>query len=200
MMKAVLFLGAGALACIGGWYAGVINAKAASADTGSVYDTFELTDSGWLFSDKIGSGGASPIERARIALGGPLGLSASEVIYFIATVDSKGEKLSSSCHYKVSGEPIDTRWWSLTLYDFYTQNYVPNDLKRSSFNNENVPRAEDGSWVIEVAGAPKDGAWLPSQPDVAMQFELNLRMYNPSEATRRLAPNIELPVVEEISC
>lgn len=199
-MRFIIILVGGLAAAIAGWFLGGQSAKAALANTGNVYDTFELTPSGWLFSDKIGSAGASSIERARIALGGPLGLSASEVIYFIATIDTEGETLSSSCTYRVTGQVLDTRWWSLTLYDFETQNYVPNDLRRSSFNDHNVPRAEDESWQILVSPIEQSGAWLPTQSKPDQQFELNLRLYNPSEETRRAASNIELPIVEKVSC
>ena len=160
LMRIIVILVGGIAAAIAGWFLGGYSAKAALANTGSVYDTFEMTKSGWLFSDKIGSADAPPIERARVALGGPLGLSASEVIYFIATIDRDGDTLTSSCTYRMTGPALDTRWWSLTLYDFETQNYVPNDLRRSSFNNHNVPRADDESWQILVSPTEQGNAYL----------------------------------------
>ncbi|MEO0549622.1 MAG: DUF1214 domain-containing protein [Pseudomonadota bacterium] len=169
-------------------------------DETSIYDSFERTDSLWLFSDKIGSTAASGVERAKVAIAGPLGLSAQEAVYFIATTDTEGRALSSSCTYTVTGPQIDTRWWSLTLYDTQTQHYVPNALNRSSWNSAVVPRRSDGSWQLTVANSTQPEPWLPSQQQDDQTFELNLRVYNPSDATRQALPNIDLPTVERASC
>jgi len=166
----------------------------------SIFNTFERVDNTWLFSDKIGAAAASGVERARVAIGGPLGLSSKEAVYFVATKDDGGAPLRSQCTYRVSGQPIDTRWWSLTLYDSITQHYVPNAENRSSWNSVSIPRNDNGNWVINVAPTPQDTAWLPSQEAPDQSFELMLRIYNPSEATRVALPNITLPTVERVLC
>ena len=140
------------------------------------------------------------VERARVAIGGPLGLSSKEAVYFVATKDDDGEPLKSQCTYRVSGPPIDTRWWSLSLYDSITQHYVPNAENRSSWNSVSVPRSDNRNWVINVSPTPQDSAWLPSQEAPDQSYELMLRVYNPSDETRALLPNIPLPVVERVSC
>lgn len=173
---------------------------ASLTDQTSIFDDFEQTESLWLFSDKIGSAAASGVERAKVAIGGPLGLSAKEAVYFIATHDTNNERLVSECTYLVTGPPIDTRWWSLTLYDSNTQHYVPNEINRSSWNSVSIPREADNSWRLTVAPGRQTGAWLPSQTDPAQPFELNLRVYNPSDAMRAALPNIPLPAVERVSC
>ncbi len=165
-----------------------------------LFDTFQQVDGPWLYSDKIGAAAASNVERARVALGGPLGLSAREAVYFIATEDDEGATLESHCTYRVTGQPIDTRWWSLTLYDSVTQHYVPNDLNRSSWNSVSVPRSESGAWIVQVSASQQETAWLPSQAEPDKAFELVLRVYNPSDDTRAVLPNIELPDVERVSC
>lgn len=166
----------------------------------SVFDAFEDVDGTWLYSDKIGATTASSIERARVAINGPLGLSSKEAVYFVAIQDSAGEPLRSQCTYRVRGQPIDTRWWSLTLYDSVTQHYVPNAENRSSWNSVSIPRTDEGDWVVNVAPTPQVMAWLPSQEAPDQSFDLMLRVYNPSEATRSILPNINLPVVERVSC
>lgn len=166
----------------------------------SIFDTFEDVDGTWLYSDKIGAAAASDVERARVAIGGPLGLSSKEAVYFVATRDGEGEPLQSQCTYRVTGQPIDTRWWSLTLYDSITQHYVPNTENRSSWNSVSVPRSEDGNWVINVSATPQTTAWLPAQDTPNQSFELMLRVYNPSDATRAILPNLDLPTVERVSC
>lgn len=166
----------------------------------SIFDTFEFVDDTWLYSDRIGAAVASDVERARVAIGGPLGLSAKEAVYFVATQDDGGERLQSQCTYRVTGQPIDTRWWSLTLYDSITQHYVPNAENRSSWNSLSVPSSDTGEWVIHVAPTPQDQAWLPSQAAPDQGFELMLRVYNPSPELRAQLPNIDLPTVERVSC
>ena len=166
----------------------------------SIFDSFERIKGPWLYSDKIGAAAASDVERARVASGGPLGLSANEAVYFAATEDNAGTPLRSQCTYRVTGQPMDTRWWSLTLYDSMTQHYVPNTENRSSWNSVSVPRDDNGDWKILVGPTPLDGAWLPSQDAPDQAFELMLRVYNPSDAMRAILPNIELPDVERVSC
>ncbi|MEM7663927.1 MAG: DUF1214 domain-containing protein [Pseudomonadota bacterium] len=166
----------------------------------SIFDSFEQVDGTWLYSDKIGAAAASGVERARVAIGGPLGLSSKEAVYFVATQDDAGAPLRSQCTYRVRGQPIDTRWWSLTLYDSLTQHYVPNTENRSSWNSVSVPRSDNGEWVINVAPTPQDVAWLPTQEKPDKAFEVMLRVYNPSDATRATLPNIALPTVERVSC
>lgn len=166
----------------------------------SIFDAFEQVDGTWLYSDKIGAAAASDLERARVAIGGPLGLSSKEAVYFVATRDDQGDPLQSQCSYRVTGQPIDTRWWSLTLYDSLTQHYVPNDENRSSWNSVSIPRADGGDWVVNVGPTPQDNAWLPSQAAPDQSFELMLRVYNPSDILRSRLPNIDLPIVERVSC
>lgn len=166
----------------------------------SVFDAFEDVDGTWLYSDKIGAAAASSLERARVAINGPLGLSSKEAVYFVAVQDSTGEPLRSQCTYRVLGQPIDTRWWSLTLYDSTTQHYVPNAENRSSWNSVSIPRTGEGDWVVNVAPTLQETAWLPSQETPDQSFDLMLRVYNPSDATRAALPNIDLPVVERLSC
>ena len=127
-------------------------------DQKAVFDTFQTTKSGWLYSETIGSNAASGVERARVALSGPLGLSSKEVIYFIAQADNDGNRLSSSCDYRVLGQSLDTRWWSLTLYDSKTEKYVPNSINRSSWNNENIVRDEAENWIclLYTSPSPRD--------------------------------------------
>lgn len=166
----------------------------------TIFDGFEKTQSLWLFSDRIGSASASGLERARVAIGGPLGLSSQEAVYFISIEDMQGQPLVSDCDYEVSGGAIDARWWSITLYDSDTQHYVPNAQKRSSWNSLSVPQGDDGNWAFTVSQMRQDGPWLPSQAEPGRRFELNLRVYNPSPDLRAAIPNIPLPRVERLSC
>lgn len=199
-MKYLITLAGAALIIAASFFAARATTVKSLTNQNSIFDTFEDVDGTWLYSDKIGAAAASDVERARVALGGPLGLSAKEAVYFVATHDDDGAPLRSQCKYRVTGPTIDTRWWSLTLYDSITQHYVPNVDNRSSWNSVSVPRSDDGTWIVNVAPTPQDASWLPSQQTPDQNFELMLRVYNPSDATRARLPNIELPIVERVSC
>ncbi|MEL7023920.1 MAG: DUF1214 domain-containing protein [Pseudomonadota bacterium] len=166
----------------------------------TIFDAFEQIDETWLYSDRIGAPAATPIERARVAIAGPLGLSAEEVIYFVGLTDKDGRRLQSNCNYLVTGKPFASRWWSIALYDSDTQHYVPNELNRSSWNSASIPYSEAGDWTITVSPTPEEPAWLPSQKDGARAFELMLRIYNPDDTTRVRLPKIDLPTVRRLSC
>ena len=169
-------------------------------DPSAVFDTFKLVDTNWLYSDKVGAPAASNVERARFAIGGPLALSAKEVVYFVSVTDEDGAALQANCDYKVSGREIESRWWSITVYDSETQHYIPNALNRSSWNSASIPRSASGEWVIDVSPHQQDTTWLPTHQNSEKPIELMLRIYNPSDATRALLPNIDLPRVEKVSC
>jgi hypothetical protein len=199
MKKAALFSLAVLIILMSGFAAKSIT-MASLNNQGSIFDDFETVDTVWLYSSKIGSSAASGLERARVAIGGPLGLSASEAVYFIAITDAEGNALISECDYRVSGKAIDTRWWSLTLYDRQSQHYVPNTLNRSSWNSVSVPRDDNDAWEINISQTQKGEAWLPAQVKDGQLFELNLRIYNPSNELKADLPNIDLPSVELTSC
>ena len=199
MKYLITLVGAVVIVAASFFVARAMTVKSLTSQT-SIFETFEDVNGTWLFSDKIGAAAASGVERARVAIGGPLGLSAKEAVYFVTQQDDDGAPLRSQCTYRVAGPKIDTRWWSLALYDTITQHYVPNTENRSSWNSVSVPRADDGTWVINVSPIPQEQSWLPSQEEADKTFELMLRVYNPSDATRARLPNIELPTVERVSC
>jgi hypothetical protein len=185
------------------WLALSTTKKELRAQT-SLYKNFVQTDSFWLYSDKVGSPAASAMARAKVAIGGPLALSSKEVAYLIAKTDNQGRPLTSNCIYHVQGSRFNTRWWSLTLYDSETQNYVPNIDNRSSWNSVAIPYDDDGNWTLTIAATRQGETWLPSQfsakSNEAKPFEVILRLYNPSDEIRATLPDIALPTVELISC
>ena len=199
MKYLITLVGAVVIVAASFFVARAMTVKSLTSQT-SIFETFEDVNGTWLFSDKIGAAAASGVERARVAIGGPLGLSAKEAVYFVTQQDDDGAPLRSQCTYRVTGPKIDTRWWSLALYDTITQHYVPNTENRSSWNSVSVPRADDGTWVINVSPTPQEQSWLPTQDTPDKTFELMIRVYNPSDATRARLPNIELPTVERVSC
>ena len=167
-------------------------------------DAFHDLHENWAFSQTVGSADMSPLERARLARGGPLGMQAKETVYFVTNFDSEGERLTSSCRYRIHGGEFDTRWWSITVYDDITKDYIPGDdgtpRGRVSWNNEMIPRTSEGEWHIWLSTEPVAEPWLPMHGEGGHYAELLLRLYNPSDTLREQLPKISVPTVERVSC
>ena len=125
--------------------------------------------------------------------------------YRLSTV--AGEPLRLNCRYKIEGKDYNADWWSITAYGW--DNYlIPNAQKRYSFNNENLIRNADGSWIITVAATEQPGNWLPVGSSGASRwrqfshqdFVLLLRLYTPGVAYIQRPQSAPLPIVTQESC
>lgn len=194
MKKTVKYLISGLVALVVGTVLGV--ASAGIAIEGVIFST-AINNGPWMTNLSIGSEQASPYVRAAIALHGLLALRQSETIYYTAFKDSTGNPLDGNCTYKVQGKAPDARWWSITPYgaDDYL---IPNDLKRFSYNMNNVTYDSSGIYTIYVSRDQQSGAWLPLGNQV--EFSLSLRLYNPGQSVRDNPDKIELPIIIKENC
>ena len=165
-----------------------------------------LRNGDWRTSASIGSADASGVVRAVVAIGGLLASTREDSMYY--TVNSvAGEPLRLNCRYRIEGGDYEADWWSITAYgwDYYL---IPNREKRYSFNNENIARSEDGSWVIHVGATPEEGNWLPVGPSGSPaesqstdhDFDLLLRLYTPGDAYLQRPESAPLPTVTLEGC
>jgi hypothetical protein len=160
----------------------------------------------WMTSGAIGSQDAGVMLKAAVAIGGLLGSTQENSMYYrLSTV--AGEPLRLNCRYRIEGKDYDADWWSITAYGW--DNYlIPNPQKRYSFNNENLVRNADGSWAITVAATEQAGNWLPVGPSGApdwrklgdYDFDLLLRLYTPGNAYLETPQSAELPTVTREAC
>jgi hypothetical protein len=160
----------------------------------------------WMTSVAIGSQDAGVMLKAAVAIGGLLGSTQENSMYYrLSTV--AGEPLRLNCRYRIEGKDYDADWWSITAYGW--DNYlIPNPQKRYSFNNENLVRNADGSWAITVAATEQAGNWLPVGPSGApdwrklgdYDFDLLLRLYTPGDAYLETPQSAELPTVTREAC
>jgi len=187
-------------ATIVGAGSGWIGANRSVSGRANFTESFSPAQGNWFFSDTVGSPASSALERARVAVSGPLALSSTETIYFLTMSDAQGRALNSSCVYQVGGGEIDTRWWSITIYDARSGEYIPNEDNRASWNSVAIPRDENGQWQFTISSERPSGLWLAAQSTPDEPFELLLRLYNPSGETRAAALELNLPVVERLSC
>ncbi len=164
------------------------------------YEESEIKNGPWVTSLEAGSADASIYQRARIARSGLWALEKSEVIYYVTTTDSDGNKLDYNGVYKIEGSELPARWWGITVYkDLY---FIPNEANRYSFSKTNIAYDENGTtWTIMLSARPQKGNWLPLGDKEPMRGERNgdlcltLRLYNPNPEVLESPETIELPQI-----
>jgi hypothetical protein len=152
----------------------------------------------WTTSLGYGTKATDPLTRAMVARSGLLALPATETVYWLAKTDAAGAPLDGNCRYSLSGQPLDARWWSVTVYD--DKGYlVDNTARVWSVNGANVALDAMGEWRVTIApDKPQDAAWLPGIK--GQRFQLTLRMYNPGKAFRADPAKAVLPRLVKDGC
>lgn len=190
-MKAIFYWGSAlVLALLLGTGSAYLSLKNAQAKGG-------IHTGPWSTSTSFGSPDADMYTRARVALFGLLALDKKETMYFIATTDSNGEKLSGSCTYRVQGHDLAARWWSITAYapDSFL---IPNEAHVFSFAQTTVAHDADGGFTINVSAEKQPGNWLPVKAGEA--FDLTARFYNPEASIYADPSAAVLPTITKESC
>ncbi len=160
----------------------------------------EVSNGPWRTSFVTGSSDADLHTRARVAVGGLLALAPSETVYWNADTDADGQALDARCDYRVDGDELAARWWSITAYgaDHFL---IPNDAGRFSFSQTTLARAPGGPWAIVVSSEPNAGNWLPSgRAGASGPFALTLRLYNPQPAVYEEPRAVALPRIVREAC
>lgn len=157
------------------------------------------TYSGWSGSSVTGSVDADPWTRARVAVTGLLALNKSQAIYFGRKSDDGGKPFRADCRYRVSGGQLPGSWWSVTVYA--ADNFLPlNDDDALSFDATEVKTDEQGHWSATLAPMrPSDGsAWASTRN--GGNFDITLRIYQPSVQAQADFSSIPMPKVSLIDC
>jgi hypothetical protein len=162
----------------------------------------------WYGASAAGSAEAGPYTRAAIARSAILALSREEAIYYIATTDSSGDPLTSSCRYTVSVEDQPARWWSITAYG--PDNFlIPNDGDRYSFTRSDMVSGGEPVQIFELAidsvGGDSNsddgqGPVVSSGVVVDQTFSLLLRLYHPHLSVLVSADQIAAPQIIKLGC
>ena len=136
-------------------------------------------------------------QRARIAKIGLFALRESEVLYYLANTDDKGNPLNADYDYEVIGHNLESRYWSLTLYDG-DHFLIPNPARRYSYNLENVIY-EDSTrrkFRLVISRNARELNWLPAGDGKNMS--LILRLYNPEKQVYENMDKVPLPIIRRI--
>jgi hypothetical protein len=166
--------------------------------TGGGLEHGAIANGPWTTSLDYGTQATDPVTRAIVARAGLLALPAKETVYWAAQTDAAGAPLDGGCRYRLSGLPLDTRWWSVTLYD--VKGYLtPHPARIWSVNGAAVDLDDKGEWNVAIApDKPASGAWLPSTR--GQPYHLTLRMYNPGEDFRAAPAKAALPSIVKEGC
>lgn len=167
--------------------------------TGRGFTDGAVRNGPWSTSLSYGVASADALTRAAVARRGLLALPKTETVYWAATRDSAGALLDGNCTYRLSGKAVDSRWWSITLYD--SEGYLqPNAARLWSFSGATLTAEEaEKGWQVTIAPArPRSGYWLPSL--AGQRFELTLRMYNPGPDFMTSPATAHLPMLTKESC
>jgi hypothetical protein len=153
----------------------------------------------WSSDPLVGSKAANPWLRARIARVGILALSKEETLYFDRTADEAGNPFRENCRYRLSGKPIATRWWSLTIYG--KDQFLPRNLdSATSIDATRALPAGASIWTGMISSfRPADSAnWMSSR--AAGNFSITLRLYNPSTVEADALARMDFPTVTLVDC
>ena len=166
--------------------------------TGTGFRQGSVHNGVWSTSLGYGTKSGDALTRAAVARRGLLALPQTETVYWAASTDSQGAPLDGSCTYRLSGGAIDSRWWSVTLYD--AEGYlVANKANIWSFSSASLGKGDRPDWRVTISpDAPNGSHWLPSVR--GKPFELTLRMYNPGAAFRANMAGAPLPVLVKEAC
>lgn len=177
----------------------LIGAGLAWNAAGRVFTDGSIRNGPWSTSLIYGVTSADALTRAAVARRGLLALPKTETVYWAATRDSDGNLLDGRCTYQLTGKAVDSRWWSITLYD--DKGYLqPNKANIWSFSGASLSSDEaENGWRVTIAPTPpQSGHWLPSL--AGAPFELTLRMYNPGANFMRAPKTAELPRLIKERC
>src|SRR4029078_10448594 len=116
----------------------------------------------WTAFPDIGTQGADPYSKARVAREGVLALGQAEGLSFIAERDAGGDQLKRECPCGIEGEFPPARFWTLYAADQSLGVVEPGKPRLAALQSYQVLRQPDNSVIIFVGNRPHHGNWLLS--------------------------------------
>lgn len=172
------------------YYTGLVSNSASTGDA--------IQIGTWSSNFAIGANAVDPYTKARVARFGLLALRREEAVYFTATRDVFGDRLSENCTYVMQGRQLPGEWWSFTVYD--ETGYLPvNTDDRLSFDATAAKGTDTWTAVLSPTQPATDTGWISTQN--AGNFDVTMRIYLPhndflSDPERVL----DAPVIKPTSC
>lgn len=154
----------------------------------------------WVMWSSAGRRNADPYTRAHFARIGSLPLSTEVARTYVATTDSDGARLHSSCDYAVAGEDLARRWWSLTAFDS-RGNLIPNAIARHAFTRDTAAIDTDGGFIATLSRDIGPGNWLPTGGAGRLAIVFTVIDTEVQALTRQeFKEQSELPTIRRIQC
>lgn len=152
----------------------------------------------WVTWTAEGRADADPYTRAHFARSGTLNLSTELAGTYIASYDSEGIRLHSSCEYTIKGQGIDARWWSITAFDDKGA-LIPNPAGRYAFTSDTVTVGPDNTFLVTLARDARPGNWLPTGGAGRLTLVLAV-LEGPDPAVGGGAADMALPSIKRVAC
>ena len=157
----------------------------------------------WTILPSPGDPDRSIYTRAGVDAAGTFASKKPEQAYFQTEIDIEDQPLNGNCLYRLSGEDIESRWWSITAYanDGFL---IENTEKLYSYNSETINYNANGGFEIYFLGDNdfisdvSNENWLRVNQDE--NFNVSLRIYYPGEEFFSNLRRVNLPIVEKVKC
>ncbi|MDA7688201.1 DUF1214 domain-containing protein [Pelagibacteraceae bacterium] len=157
----------------------------------------------WTILPSPGDPDRSIYTRAAVAAAGTFASKKPEQAYYQTDIDIEDQPLDGNCLYRLSGEDIESRWWSITAYanDGFL---IENTEKLYSYNSETINYNTNGGFEIYFLGDNdfisdvSNENWLRVNQDE--NFNVSLRIYYPGEEFFSNLRRVNLPIIEKVKC
>lgn len=155
----------------------------------------------WKAWTHAGRSDADPYTRAHFSRSGTLNLTTEIAQTYLASRDSKGMRLHSSCVYQISGEQLDASWWSITVLDDRGL-LISNPAQRYAFTSDTIAVSQDGSFTVTLARDARPGNWLPTAGAGGLRVSMTLLEGEAVIAGDSVAEaeEIVLPSIDQVTC
>lgn len=148
------------------------------------------TQNGWTHPTPVGNYGSNYKVRTAVNYGGIWANSEKEVVYFKTNVDSTGQELNGSEHYKMTfpkdalPQSMARYFWSVIVVDAQNFQVIPNLLKRYNLNNTSpLKYGKDGSLTLVFSNRlplnETESNWIPTP--LGENYDLTFRFYGPND-------------------
>ena len=157
----------------------------------------------WTILPSPGDPDRSIYTRAAVAAAGTFASKKPEQAYYQTEIDIEDQPLNGNCLYRLSGEDIESRWWSITAYanDGFL---IENTEKLYSYNSETINYNANGGFEVYFLGDNdfisdvSNENWLRVNQDE--NFNVSLRIYYPGEEFFSNLRRVNLPIIEKVKC
>lgn len=153
----------------------------------------------WVTWNSAARPDADPYTRAHFASAGTLPVSSEIQRTFVAKSDSQGERLSSSCEYRVEGKLPGGGWWSIAVFNGNGK-LISNPAGRHAFTSQTIALSNNGSFMVTLAREARPGNWLPTRGAGRLSVVLSVLETKAAAGGNRIGDDGVLPEIRKIKC